>query len=326
MSENALVSIIVPVYGVEDYLAACVDSLLSQTYNRLEIILVDDASPDRCGEICDHYAMQDCRIKVIHKQNGGAASARNAGLDAATGDFICFVDSDDLVSPDYVQHLYDHLMCDGADIAVCGFSQFTRTGSQPCLQTEPVAVYERNEYLLEFLKHWTCSLLWNKIYRAETIGNLRMAEGHRIDDEFFTYQVVLNAKTIVVFEEPLYSYRLRASSVMQNLAAYEEKVMFDRLEYIQQRYAHIKTQAPELECAYFVDMLDSLTRYWGACQHLPNIQKIIVSCVKLKFIHIIQAKIPIKQKLTYLYKLFICSPGSNPLSTGDINVGDDLYT
>ena len=296
-----------------------------QTYDHLEIILVDDASPDRCGEICDRYAIQDSRIKVLHKQNGGAASARNAGLDAATGDFICFVDSDDVVEPHYVQHLHDHLMRNGADIAVCGFTRFTRTGGQPCLHMEPAAVYDRNGYLLKFLKHWTCSLLWNKLYRAETIGNLRMEEGHRIDDEFFTYQVVLNAKKIVVFEESLYSYRLRASSVMQSLAANEEKVMLDRLEYMQQRYAHVKEQAPELEDAYFADLLDSFTRYWGACHHLPNIQKRIRSCVKSKLIRIIRAKMPMKQKLAYLYQLFACPPGSNPLGSGENDLGEDLY-
>lgn len=325
MSEIALVSIIVPVYGVESYLQECVDSLLAQTYKSLEIILVDDQSPDRCGKICDYYAQQDPRVKVIHKKNGGAASARNAGLDAATGEYICFVDSDDLVSPNYIQYLLEHLTQENADIAVCGFSQFSKFESQLCEELEPVGKYNRNAYLLQFLKHWTCSLLWNKFYRREVVGDLRMVEGHRIDDEFFTYQVALHANKIVVFDECLYQYRLRASSVMRNVEAHESKIMLDRLEYMQQRYSHIKAQAPELETAFFVDMLDSFTRCWDCCLRFPSIKKRIRTWAKSSFFHIIQAPIPYKKKLVYIYKLFFCAAGNNPLHPQVSNASDDLF-
>lgn len=325
MSESALVSIIVPVYSVEAYLPECIDSLLTQTYTNLEIILVDDESPDRCGEICDSYSQRDSRVKVIHKKNGGAASARNVGIEAAKGDYICFVDSDDVVLPEYIQHLYEHISQCGADIAVCSFVQFSKTKISQHKEMEPAGEYDRNAYLLQFLNSWTCSLLWNKIYRREIIGSLRMEEGHRIDDEFFTYQVVLAAKKVVVFHERLYQYRLRGSSVMRSVETYETCIMLDRIAYMQQRYVHVKAQAPELESVFFLDMLDSFTRYWAGCQNLPQVQHQIRSWANAHRIKILQTGMPAKRKLVYIYKLYCCAAGNCQLFDKNNDSSEELF-
>ena len=115
-----LISVIVPIYKVEKYLAICVDSLLRQSYGNLEVILVDDGSPDECPAICDKYQNKDNRIKVIHKKNGGLSDARNVGLDIAQGEYVAFVDSDDFVDEDYIYKLYNALQQNGTSIAVCG--------------------------------------------------------------------------------------------------------------------------------------------------------------------------------------------------------------
>ena len=116
---KAEISVIVPIYKLEQYLEECVDSLIEQTYKNIEIILVDDGSPDNCGAICDRYAEQDDRIQVIHKKNGGLSDARNAGLDIASGEYVLFIDSDDNVSVDMVEELYGAIKKQNADISVC---------------------------------------------------------------------------------------------------------------------------------------------------------------------------------------------------------------
>lgn len=265
---DKLVSVILPVYGVEAYLPECVESLLRQSYENLEIILVDDASPDRCGVICDEFAIKDNRVRVIHKTNGGAAGARNAGLDAARGALVCFVDSDDLVEPDYVQTLLETL--GDADMAMCGFFLRSRNGSQT--ESPDSGCYDREGFLRKFLSDWRCSLLWNKIFRREAIGDIRMEEGHRVDDEFFTYRVVLNSNRVTVTDKCLYHYRLRASSVMQNDATARERMMLDRISYVTARCETVSEAVPTLAREYFADAADTLCRYWIHSKDMPKAQ------------------------------------------------------
>ena len=125
-----LVSMIIPVYGVEVYLGECLETVLNQTYKNLEIILIDDESPDRCPEICDQYAQKDERIKVIHQKNGGAANARNHGLDMATGEYICFIDSDDKIENNYVEKLLGAIKENKAEVVVCSFKQWYKDKTQ----------------------------------------------------------------------------------------------------------------------------------------------------------------------------------------------------
>ncbi len=323
--KQELVSVIVPVYRVAQYLPECIESVLRQTYRNLELILVDDGSPDRCGEICDAYSARDSRVKVIHKPNGGAASARNAGLDAAQGSYICFVDSDDAVSPDYVSQLMERLISARADIAVCGFHWYTKAGMEPCGECEPPGSYGREDYLRQFLKNWTCALLWNKLFRREVIGALRMEEGHRIDDEFFTYQVVLRAEKIVVFDSMLYQYRLRRSSVMQETASGSAGLLMDRIAYLRQRYEHIRAQAPELENAFFADLLDSYARYRSMCAGIPRARAEIRSWTWRNLGRILGSSLGLKEKLIYLNALILRPAGHQPAEDRILSDADTVF-
>ena len=305
--ENKKVSIIVPVYKVEAYLDACVQSLLAQTYENLEIILVDDASPDRSGAICDGYAARDNRVRVIHKSNGGAASARNAGIDKAVGDCICFVDADDVICSDYVTHLLQAMEESGADIAACGLMYMTRK-QKIAVEVENCGIYSADEYLLEFTKSWTCALMTNKLFKRSVIGTIRFEEGHCIDDEFFTYLVVMNSNAVVVTSNPLYLYRMRGSSVMQDMLPNLQRIMLDRIEYITVRYQNVAFRRPNLEEAFFSDMLDTVCRYWHHSKDMPKAQQEIRHWVKVHTRRILTMRIPLRQKLGYLKHLYLTSP------------------
>ncbi|MGM9549255.1 MAG: glycosyltransferase family 2 protein [Faecousia sp.] len=243
MTEQPLISVIVPVYKVERYLDRCVQSIVGQTFQNMEIILVDDGSPDACGAMCDAWAERDSRIKVIHQENAGGGQARNAGLNGASGDLIAFVDSDDYIAPDLYQHLYG-LLERGADIAECGFVE----------TVDDCAVFGGNDEEVRFytpLDAMRChirdtafrQLIWNKLYRRETIGDIRFPAGTKIDDEFFTYRVLGNAGRLVRSEKIGYAYRQQPGSVMH------DGFSLRRLEGVraqEQRLAYLKAHMPPL--------------------------------------------------------------------------------
>lgn len=306
--DNQKVSIIVPVYNVAQYLDECVQSLIEQSYGNLEIILIDDGAKDASPAICDAWAARDSRIRVIHKVNGGAASARNAGLDAATGDLICFVDSDDAVDADYVAHLVRTLEENDADAAVCGFYFWSRNGLKSCTGDTRPGVYDCDAYMLRFLSDWSCSLLWNKIFKKEAVGDIRMEEGHRVDDEYFTYQVFMNCGKTTVTDRCLYRYRLRASSVMQDMVSVQEKVMLDRIGYNTMRYQHIAMMMPRLEEPFFVNTLDTIARYWHHSKDMPAAQKAIRNWVNAHTGRILKLPVALRQKLGYLNRLYLRKP------------------
>ena len=243
MQNLPLISVIVPVYRVETYLDACVASVLSQTYENLELILIEDGSPDRSGEICDAWAAKDPRVRVIHKENGGGGLARNVGLDAARGELIAFVDSDDYIAPGMFVYLY-RLLQQGADIAECGYMDVTEDGAAFPEGENAVAFVTAEEALRENIydTHFR-QLIWNKLYRREMIGDIRFPVGTKIDDEFFTYKVLGNAKKLARSEKVCYAYRQQAGSVMH------EKYSLRRLEGLHakaERLAYLKERFPVL--------------------------------------------------------------------------------
>ena len=239
-----LISIIVPVYGVEKYLHACVDSILAQTYQNLEVILIDDGSPDNCGVICDEYALCDGRVKVIHKPNGGAASARNKGLDAARGDYICLIDSDDWVSHDFVEKLYQKLTQAQADISVCSFTNVFRNGETANPMPYPVLeAMSQVQFLERFLTDWTSGMATNKMFKSSLLPDVRYAEGHKIDDEFFTYRVIARCRRLAHSDRRMYAYRQQPGSVMHLSFALSRLQAVDAKE---QRLELLEQQFPEL--------------------------------------------------------------------------------
>ncbi len=243
MKKDPLISVIVPVYKVERYLNTCISSIAGQTYQNLEIILVDDGSPDHSGEICDSWAEKDKRIKVIHQANAGGGSARNAALDVAQGDLIAFVDSDDYISPDMYTHLYC-LLEQGADIAECGYIDVLDDSETFQHGEGGVCTYTVLDAMAEHIKdRFFRQLIWNKLYRREVIGNIRFPVGKKIDDEFFTYQVLGKAHTLARSEKICYAYRQLQSSVMHSMEADKR---LQAVEAKELRHCYIERNFPTL--------------------------------------------------------------------------------
>lgn len=215
MSNHALISIIVPVYKVEKYLHTCVDSILKQTYENLEIILVDDGSPDNCGSLCDSYAAQDPRIRVIHKPNGGLSDARNAGLEIATGEYVGFIDSDDYIAPDMYRVLYDAITKHHADVAVCSSQNVCESETKifPVSQGN-VRVYTGNESSYALFTGAITHFAWNKLYKRSLFSSIRFPLGKIYEDLFTTYRVLRTCHTVVHTNTALYFYRIRNDSIM----------------------------------------------------------------------------------------------------------------
>lgn len=244
MQDLPLISVIVPVYKVEAYLDHCIQSLVSQTYSNLEILLVDDGSPDRSGAICDEWAARDKRIKVIHKENGGAGKARNVALDQAKGELIGFVDSDDYISPRMYEYLYG-LMQGGIDIAECvGIP----TEGDDCpldeeLEQELTEATASQAMYLNIQEKLFTQVIWNKLYRRQVIEDIRFPEGNLIDDEFFTYRTIGKARKLVHSSRCMYAYRQQASSVMHKPYSLRR---LQGIEAHRQRLEYLKENMPEL--------------------------------------------------------------------------------
>lgn len=241
-----VISVIVPVYNVEKYLPECLESILGQSYRQLEIILINDGSTDESGVICDKYAKIDSRIKVIHQINGGAANAKNAGLRVATGEFLSFVDSDDYLEPKAYEFMIEKLKTHEADVVQCGFRNIYVDNAIEYITLLEATSFSTVEFLRRFTKDWTCGLLWDKLFRREIFNNIRFEEGHKIDDEFFTYQGIMNAKKIIHFSNIVYNYRKRKSSVMLRMES-QQKIVLDKLEYLEKRRKRVIAKFPELK-------------------------------------------------------------------------------
>ena len=248
---NARISVIVPVYNVEEYLSRCVDSILAQTHSNLEVILVDDGAKDASGVICDGYAAQDPRVKVIHKKNGGLSSARNRGLEAAGGEYIAFVDSDDWIEPDAYAHLlhimdkYDVKLVCGGRYDVDGDTGEKTVGLCPARE-EAISAEELAGRI--FLWDGCDSSACDKLYHRTLLENFRYPEGKVCEDVPVTYRIVLAAERVAVSDKPFYNYFHRSGSISTAAAITEKTFHFSRhteeiYPYIRQHYPAIENQA-----------------------------------------------------------------------------------
>lgn len=241
-----LISVIIPVYKVEEFLDECITSVVAQTYNHLEIILVDDGSPDKCPMICDNWALKDERIKVIHKSNGGLSDARNAGLSIAKGKYIGFVDSDDWIEPDMYEHLLHIIEMENADICACGII-VSYKDRQEILEINPVI--GNSEDILEKIYADTAYPVeaWNKLYRRECWDDFQFPTGKICEDAFTTYLLVDKAEKIVQISDPLYHYRIRDNSIMTSefnvKRMDEEEAWRCNYEYMVKHYPKIAKNA-----------------------------------------------------------------------------------
>jgi exopolysaccharide biosynthesis predicted pyruvyltransferase EpsI len=279
--DGELISIIIPVYKVEPYLSQCMETVLQQTYRNLEIILIDDGSPDNCPRLCDDYAVLDPRIKVIHKANGGVSDARNAGLKAVKGEYISFIDSDDWVDYDFIERLYRAAKIHGADISSCGIIKVYEKRHKRRNFYEAEQTFTTDEAVLEVLKNDRMSShLWNKLYKKRLLEGIEFPKGKCYEDLCVMHKVFAGAKRVTVICDWKYYYRQRPDSIIytssvRNLADYfgafylryaEEGPKYEKIRpfLIKQAVASaldlLKSGNPNGECALEIERAKNFLR------------------------------------------------------------------
>jgi glycosyltransferase involved in cell wall biosynthesis len=247
-----LISVIVPVYNVREYLNQSVDSIINQSYKNLEIILVDDGSTDSSGELCDEYAKRDSRIKIIHKENGGLSDARNAGVDIATGYYVGFVDSDDIIDRDMYAILDENIEKENADVSICNWRGFTesdienvkntRTGEKIVLsgiESLEFLIYGKDNYNISFS-------VWDRLYKKELIDEFRFPKGKCYEDIVWSAKVMYKSEKSVYIDRELYYYRRREDSI----------IGADRKNVVSERVA--TDEIPEMEAQ--IEFLENIGR------------------------------------------------------------------
>ena len=242
--KNDLISIIIPVYKVEKYLEKCIESVLKQTYTNLQVILVDDGSPDNCGKICDEYAKKDSRIEVIHKVNGGLSDARNVGIAKAKGKYIGFVDSDDYIKEDMYEILINLIKEYDADVSICNLYDVIEGKEYIRNKENGIKEYNRIDILKEVLLDKNIqSYAWNKLYKKELFNEIKYPIGKKYEDIGTTFYIFEKCNKVVVTSEPEYYYLKRADSLVNNVT---ESTVLDYTEIIIQRYLYTQKNIEEL--------------------------------------------------------------------------------
>lgn len=278
-----LVSVIIPVYRTEPYLNACVKSVAEQTYTNLQILLVDDGSPDHCGALCDEWAQKDSRIQVIHKTNGGLSDARNAGLALSKGEYITFVDSDDWVEPDLVAYLMQGITLNHAQIAVCNF--YTVRGEQRVPWRAPSDAFQRMSSVdavedMFYGRSFDTSA-WAKLFHKSCFTALRFPRGRLYEEVATTYKLILTQETVAVGLRPLYNYVKRAGSIVTS--CFKPQSM-DMLRASQEILTYAQKQQPALlaaaqrrmvyACCYLYKTMGSQWRTFPReCAELDSVMK-----------------------------------------------------
>ncbi|MBO7253349.1 MAG: glycosyltransferase [Oscillospiraceae bacterium] len=263
MSQLPLISVVVPVYKVEKYLDQCICSITQQTYRNLEIILVDDGSPDGSGAICDAWTRKDDRIRVIHKENAGAGAARNTALDEVQGELVSMIDSDDYIHPNMYAHLQS-LMGPDVGIAECvvQMTELDDLQMDDGTNAQILSCNREEAMRLHILDKVFCQTPPNKLYRKEAIGDIRFPVGNLIDDEFFTYRVIGNCKRLVHSDAVMYAYRQQPGSAMHKPFSLKR---LQGLQAKQQRLAYLKEKLPQLEYEAKFDLFFSCLYGMQAC-------------------------------------------------------------
>lgn len=299
---NTLISIIVPVYKVEKYLADCIESVQRQTYFNWELILVDDGSPDRCPQICEEYARHDDRIKVIHKENGRVAKARNAALRVAKGEYITFLDGDDYLHKDYLRHMQNIMTSKQADIVQCGFVRGEATIFPEVKIHEKIAMYDNHNV---FLNQVAKIVVWGKLYKRYIFDGRLVTEDKFFEDDFTTWKWYYAAKTIAVTNMPLYYYMDNQQSTM---AMHKKKPNWDFLEAYEERINFfVGTEEEDLEHCSRLQLCKSMVLTYSN-QNLSDEERKIVKSRFDENYRVISTSRYVPIYFKFLFFLFHFSP------------------
>lgn len=254
MLHNEKVSVIVPIYKVEKYIHRCIESILNQTYTNLEVILVNDGSPDNCGDIIDNYEKKDTRVKIIHKQNGGLSDARNAGMKIASGDFVVFVDSDDWIENNMIESMVQAMKHYEADIVQSAFyyayedkrlidNRYYSTKDEPVILDNKSLMYELviNEKVKNFA--------WGKLYKTNLIKNIPFKKGVLFEDVFWAHRVMHSVNTYVIMHDPLYNYFQRDDGIVAKYSPKNMDILIglkERHQFLEKFYPNLKEESFKL--------------------------------------------------------------------------------
>lgn len=243
--KTPLISIIVPIYKVEPYLRDCLESIIHQTYRCLEIILVDDGSPDRSGAICEEYAARDGRIIVIHQENQGLAGARNAGLDIASGDYVLFVDSDDWLEENACETALDDALRQNVDMVCFGFNTVSPSGESHTHAATFSGRQEKKVIMKQLIQHrWLgTDNVWNKLYSSTLFDGIRFIKGRVHEDLGVLYLLIHRCRAIQISSSVLYNYRQRPGSIMSNWHHFSSHS--DRMFHYAARLSFLRQEYPE---------------------------------------------------------------------------------
>lgn len=256
MEKMPLISVIVPVYRVEKYLHKCIDSILKQSYTNIEVILIDDGSPDKCGIICDKYSEQDSRIKVIHKVNGGLSDARNAGLDIMSGELVTCIDSDDFVSEYYIENLFKAMSVGKTDIAASWFTEYHEGDAiqeAGVVNSNHIEVLTQKKYYERMLYQERAEVsAWGKLYKRALFDGIRYPKGKVYEDMAIIYKLIDQVQAVAVIPTVDYYYLQRETSIAQETFSLRK---MDAVKHAQDLMFYIDKSFPELhkaaECRYF---------------------------------------------------------------------------
>lgn len=277
MSQRPLISIIVPVYNVERYLSECLDSILAQTLTNFEVIAVDDGSPDNCGKILDEYSQKDKRIRVIHKENGGVSSARNAGLDIATGEYVGFVDPDDTIFPDVYEYLYNEAKSKDFDVVQCGCVQVNENGEAvQYISCDVEREYENtNDMLCDFFNCIIINSVCTKIFKSKLFEKIRFRQNLRIaEDEMFVHDCLSKANRLKVTKKCGYCYTISNSSVIHSGISekiFDNLIVLDRLNEIYKKNEYVQKCFREHKAKMILDILFNVLTTEKFLERLPEL-------------------------------------------------------
>lgn len=282
---NELVSIIIPVYNIENYLEECINSVEIQTYKNLEIILIDDGSSDKSGELCDEYAVKDDRVKVIHKKNGGLSEARNVGIETATGEYLYFLDGDDVIPTCTIEKLLNACENAGADVAFSGMKRFFDELPQLQNNENIMVVLDKTEAIRRMLLndgcgHEACAKLYKKIIWE----NERFPKGKIYEDYATLYKIMSKCKKIVILQENLYWYRIRKSSIMHSGITQKNMQLLDIsqevTDYLEKNVPEVKEEARYLQMVTYLKLMKRIldNGFNSFLEEQARIRKYVESC------------------------------------------------
>ena len=255
-----LISIIIPVYNIHRYLDQCISSVTSQTYERLEILIIDDGSNDGSGEICDSHSKRDNRIRVFHTNHKGMSAARNHGLDSASGEYIFFLDSDDWVDVRAIEVLLKASVVHDADISICPYYKTSRSERKPSYVVDSTVELKGMEIIRSQLRDpYIGHIAWNKLYRKSLFESIRYPEGKVFEDISTTYKLLLAAKKAVCISSPLIYYRVRRNSISRT---YTMRNLIDYWDAFFSRFRYLKEYTSESDAELIRGCLWAIGRMW----------------------------------------------------------------